>query len=1629
MISEIFPRSNMKTTVIVDPFRIYFHVLECEHDVMQHNLSSIGLLQTGDEDSSDDEDETPEDPMLMDISAFFPTPVVSSPAIAHLPPELDEWDTYLGKDEDEPTEGGFSLKNVDVNLVESVLLCIRQIFRARDAEDFTIAIVQFLKSYTGKSACAMIAEVVSKVKGILFSGVGEQQTDDGHLNIFSKLRQLVSKAHACTKHPLLDKFRKILMYTISFATMTKIGYGIDEFFYSKAEAEALQKEYSSKTGFLASIFDAVTSLLERLVDCYHTGTWSPLIAGGHTYAAWSDSVYDIKAKSQSLHNPDACGFSYHEFLGKLQDAIDKGRAIVKYEKDKTVVVGVKKLLSELEIIQAGEFTKKAARASRDAPFSILYYGGSSLAKSTLQDLTHLHFAKTHDLPPDDEYKYTRIAADEYFSGFMSQMWSIIIDDIANLNPNLGLDPSMGEVLQLRNNAAYCPPQADLADKGKTPVICDLLQASTNTKHLNAHAYYNNPLAILRRWNLVVTVTLKPEYSILIGGVVPEPEKRMLDGAKVPPLTEGEYPDMWEFVVERAVADSKSTREHQIPKFEHLLTTDNIYEYMAFISKVSTEFRAQQKCMRESGATMRKIVLCKTCYRPSTQCACVVGEHQTDVYLGAAAVAATCVTAPAIAKFARRFVRSKHKQLKSAVTDAATDVARGVVRDLTNDAKKMVIPHMVDFLTKEGVINTAQNMSSPEEEEMLNRLLSLNLPSTPKESWLDIIRRKIGDLPGTDRLRMEARWVGIMMRRIGRNSSRVLRKIQRNDIGRLIIHQVVGAFAMIIAITTAAKFSKWIFGDKKKKKGSKQADDVPSTVAGFKTDEQPNPWYKEQFIPAEQDFGPLTVSWKALPREQIIQRVARNTMFVKSLYEQDGKMRGNKFRILALGGQLFVTNKHSIPVETVRFVVTQSTQLTGVSENFSVSLHPGDFWYPSESEDLVFFRIRCIPPRASLEGLLVSRDFRTFCDGVMVTREENGETGTLRVKALHNFVDAPGTSDEVIGFLGECERKTISGECGSPYVGFPPMGPVLLGMHTIGGLTEAVVALHVPIEDVKEARKQLRAELVVPRAFEIPRPRGVKQSMDELHAKSVFRYIEKGTATVYGSHKAHRSGGRSHVSKTYIYDDIVDLGYEDKFAAPELNHWQPWRQAAVDIMGQQHTVNAQIVDECAQAFLDDILNELPEGALDEVRILTVDEAVNGLPGVKYIDRMNLNSSMGFPWNKSKRNFCEDLGEYEHWTNYVKMSEEILDEVEQIRTLYRQGIRSNAVFRAHQKDEVISKLKALTMKTRIFAGGSGPLGIVMRQYYLSLVRVIQKYKTVFEAAPGTNATSVEWCQFYHWLTEFGPEWMIAGDFKYFDKNQDPTFMLAAFWILEQLLERAGIPEEIMVEIRTNKYDICFPVTEFNGDFVCFWGSNPSGQILTVIINCLVNSIYMRYAWRMGGNEVKKFRQFVRLLTYGDDNIMGVNPEFKDLFNHCVIQNELAKIGVIYTMADKTAESVPFLPIDKVSFLKRSWVFNEDVGSFVAQLEHDSIAKSLLRHLPSKTVCDQKLACDSMYCALLEYFMYGRDEFEKRRMQFQAIVERRELSAYATTFPTYDELVEKYLANGSGVAPDGRCRLCDA
>ena len=188
------------------------------------------------------------------------------------------------------------------------------------------------------------------------------------------------------------------------------------------------------------------------------------------------------------------------------------------------------------------------------------------------------------------------------------------------------------------------------------------------------------------------------------------------------------------------------------------------------------------------------------------------------------------------------------------------------------------------------------------------------------------------------------------------------------------------------------------------------------------------------------------------------------------------------------------------------------------------------------------------------------------------RNVDGTTGSYDLKAIHNVVErGDGLEHEVEGYSALCERITERGECGSPYIGFAPMGPLLLGLHTIGGYTNTVIAIHLPLEMVEEARIKLDVDDVEPCKFRVPVAQSDERILDELHPKSVFRFIEKGTASVYGSASTHRAGGRSHVTKTFIHDDMLELGYENKFGAPVLNHWQPWRQAAIDIMSQQHTV--------------------------------------------------------------------------------------------------------------------------------------------------------------------------------------------------------------------------------------------------------------------------------------------------------------------------------------------------------------------------------------------------------------------------------------------------------------------------
>jgi hypothetical protein len=191
----------------------------------------------------------------------------------------------------------------------------------------------------------------------------------------------------------------------------------------------------------------------------------------------------------------------------------------------------------------------------------------------------------------------------------------------------------------------------------------------------------------------------------------------------------------------------------------------------------------------------------------------------------------------------------------------------------------------------------------------------------------------------------------------------------------------------------------------------------------------------------------------------------------------------------------------------------------------------------------------------------------------------------------------------------------------------------------------------------------------------------------------------------------------------------------------------------------------------------------------------------------------------------------------------------------------------------------------------------------------------------------------------------------------------------------------------------FDVAFPGVDFNGDYVVFLGSNPSGHPLTVIINSIANSLYMRYCYTSLNPLVKScktFRLHVNLFTYGDDNIMGVH-RLCNWFNHTAIVATLDFVNITYTMADKEAPSEPFIHIDNASFLKRTWRYDVDVGGWLCPLAHESIEKSLTVWVKSKSIDPEEQMHSIIHSAHREYFYYGKAIFHEKKRMFEGLFEK--------------------------------------
>lgn len=1420
------------------------------------------------------------------------------------------------------------------SVVEDLLLTLVALRDARTARSIFSILCMYLKKYL-KLDGSVIVFLGKKLCEMLPSGLQSDEEFEPSL-----IESFVSNFKKFKKSENSKKIYKTIMYIFS---LVAFGYDVENMNFGVTYKEMFSKIYHHSSDFITVFVDGMIYLCKTGYQCYKSGSLSPIWHHDESYTEFLDDCMEVKRTVRLLYDPETHGIHYFSFLDKVDSLIEKGEAMAKfrYSDCKFERSYIMKIVNDLKMVKNDLTTKRAAQAMRQAPYSILVYGTSSVGKSTFKQILIQHYGKIFELPTGDEFIYTRNFFDKYYSGFTSSQWCIVLDDLGFLLPQKAqtVDPSLGEVIQICNNIPLVTNQADVDAKGRIPLRCRLVTGTTNVPDLNAHAYFSCPLAIQRRLPHVVTIVPKPEYRT----------NDMLDSSKVPEPLDGEYPDLWEITVSKVVAaDANNAQLVEIGVYS------DINEFLAWYGKDALRVDCEQKRILSNMELSRSIPVCKVCCYTKTLCKCQI--VQADRSEEPSVWARYLLSDYAISWYAYLFEYYLLRRLFLWLCQRI----------------------FVDRLARPAMFLMGRR-----------RFLSFNPPQR--------LKIFLGCITLASFCYMARQFLG------GSNSSS--KEEEQED---PYISEYYTEHHTVHHSIRRPKDSHY-----KPEEASSQGAKIgrPRHVEG----ERENVWYNDKIELSRCDLGQTTLGMNG--REECAEdMIARNIVFIHARRKEDPFsirqcavcLRGNLYmgnnHLFPDEGEYHVTIKHNTPREGI------DTIIKCIVDTRSLDRRP--------NKDLVFFELRTVPPKRDITSYIAKVPIQGMFAGTLISKKD-GITTKRHVRALRiGDVHVKDLDIVLQQYIGNVDTPTSVGDCGSPLVLNTSYGPVLAGIHIVGEdhMVGSIVVTQDDISTVVfEPGIQAGRHL---EDFSLKADTAT-HSLGSLHPKSVFRYIESGSAALLGSLSTYKASGRSRVQKSLYYRDMLALGYKDEHGAPDLATWRPWRHAALEMVSISNGFNEFKLEAIRYEMQNHIIEELDEMGdnvigLQDIHPYDDDTVLNGEPGVNFVDKINRNTSAGFPWKTTKRKFLTKRECSTH-PHCMEADAEILARSKRIEEIYASGQRVYPIFAGNLKDEALPKAKCENGKTRVFSGAPFDWTIVVRKYFLSIIRVVQNNPELFECSVGISAQSKAWHELREHMVQHGEDRVFDGDYAKFDKKMSPIIILEAFNILVALAEKSGNYDETQIRImRGIAIDVAFPVIEFNGDLVQFFGSNPSGHPLTVIINSLANSLYMRYAYNhlCPYETVPPFQDMVTLMTYGDDNMCGVNKECT-WFNHTTVQEFFATVGITYTMADKNTASVPFLHIDQISFLKRKWRFDEDLGAYVCPLEEKSIHKMLTRVVRDYDVSQELQATSILDTACREYFWYGRSVFEKKRKEFIHVFNMRGLNYYGWEgiFPEWETLAEEY------------------
>jgi hypothetical protein len=1554
--------------------------------------------------------------------------------------------------------------------IEALVCLVNIIRKAKDWVVVTNALALYAqRQFPDKALTRVVFEALNEavVPGFTPQSEGDpdQPLTGEQSDFINLLRQFHGGWKMMSNNDGYHKIMKLLSVLTAAGLISKTG--------EKASVKGLrlfadaiaQKENVTCFDVADCIIESAVFFFEGGYECIRTGTLTPLLFGDFDMRRF-DELYCNCCRWMQYAQPGnlmLAGIDQNDLAKSLDEASDLGKKLmytVKSPINKRLVqerkIHIDTMIAKLQQFRAsGSLVEKA--------YCIAIYGKTSVGKSTIGNYLMTTTLHSNGFDATDEYTVVLNEEDRYMSNYKSFINGIFLDDVANTKSNFVDGAPTARVLRVVNNIKQYANMAEAELKGKVVVAPKVVVCTSNLKDMGATIYSNEPVSIVRRANVVITASVKPEFAEnnqLRHHKVKEYYRAR--GQDVPPII-----DAWNFKVEVAYPVPNTTKGKEDTLGWKIvcwngveLSSCDIFTLIAFLNRDSREHFANEKKYVETNSNLvEKIPFCDTCNSLKQCCICDESGYVHRVsYKESTPKVPTSKNKDRSKNWKKKYVQHMARDPPDLPEPEPLAPHEIVERNAVLDQ----IDQGIDFISERGIalVNWLRLPTVWFRIACVYRLIAIARRTFGPRLWLFMASQAtlgtlaLGILLPTTiasgilcafffSVLYAIQWLFNLRFQLDHALARpVWRPVISREQKRWAA-AAIGFSSLMYMIYMVCRFRK------AQREHSYVAQGIlhPTSEEIERIDASQN--VVEQ-VKAEQNWAnvevtpiPTTNQARTTTAEDLA-RMCKENLCSMSFEDK----RTNAFFLCSNVALIPRHVARTIDKKYCKFVRHDETKTSGnfgcwLSSSHMVDVPGMDFtvvYVPSGGS------WRSLLPYLPLE--IPDEECHSAIPMTFGYKDREGRyysevtTGAFDLQCNNGICDGDGKVTWP-GWHHTVKSKTFQtapGMCMGPLVA-KVKHPFIAGFH-LGGVTGTRFGVG-GIVEFNRLSATIRELSLRPGVFlsnsdgELQRKQFDVNVLEGTHIhekSSLHRLPIKDGFTpnlkIYGS-CIGRAKYYSEVAETLISKTVERVcGVSNTWGKPAFHKGDAFAKSLEQSVHSSNGVPGDVLDRAVldyvQAFRT-LLRERPE-LKEDIRPLTQMENLCGVDGKKFIDKLPPNTSIGFPLSGPKKFFMRLLDPtlFEGFSCPVELDTRFWDQVRKAKQCYLSGERFHLAFKACLKDEATPLEKD---KVRVFQAAPVVLQLLIREYFLPIVRLLSLFPALSECAVGINCMGPDWQEMAEHMSRFGTDRIVAGDYKKYDLTMPAQLTGAAFKILILIAQECGYTDEEIAIMNGIASDVVYPVMAYNGDLIQLMGSNPSGHNLTVYINSIVNSLLFRCAfYSLDGKQELKFRDFVSILTYGDD-VKGSVKQGHDDFNNVYLCSFFKKHGIDFTPPDKVSEHKPFRHDHESDFLKRTSQFIPELGMRLGKLNEDSIWKSLHSNIVSKVLTPEQHSAACIDGAMREWALYGREKYEERRTQMQEVARTHDIDHITTMLSlSYDEWLdswrERYVPHSDGYesnAPD--------